>query len=60
MGWLLPKTAAARVAAYAEGSLPRLEELEEERLYFDCRTEDGSPDPISCNIWTRIATAGLL
>lgn len=54
------KTAAARVAAYAEGSLPRLEELEEERLYFDCRTEDGSPDPISCNIWTRIATAGLL
>ena len=37
-----------------------LEELEEERLYFDCRTEDGSPDPISCNIWTRIATAGLL
>ncbi len=54
------RSAAARVLAYVDGDIDRLEELEQERLYFDCRTAEGRPLDINYNIWRHQATACVM
>lgn len=51
------QSAARRVTEYLEGKLPRLEELEEERLYFDCREDESLPGAIGHNQWRTTVTA---
>ncbi len=53
-------SAASRVLSFVDGEIERLEELEEERLYFDCRAEEGRPLDINYNIWQHQATACIL
>lgn len=53
-------SAASRVLSYVDGNLDRLEELEQERLYFDCRTEEGRPLDINYNIWQHQVTACVI
>jgi len=53
------KTTARRIQEYIDGKTDRLEELEEERLYFDCRTTEEPLITVE-NTWSRIATASLL
>ena len=52
-------SAAKRVEAYVAGALERLEELEEPRLYFDCRHED-KPLSLNWNLWERIVSANVV
>lgn len=49
-------TSAQRIKDYVSGDIKCLEELEEERLYFDCRKGDGQKS-ISCNLWEKIFSA---
>src|SRR5690606_27033534 len=52
------ETAEARITAFLSGASPRIEELEEERLYFDGRER---PDPALpfCNLYQRISTPAV-
>ena len=52
-------TAQNRLGAYLAGDIDRLEELEEERLFFDNRSDDQADVNTFCNTWTRIATASV-
>ena len=54
------ESAAKRLLDYADGKLGRLEELEQERLYFDCRMEENKKLGICCNQWTRIISANIV
>lgn len=55
------KSAASRIAAYQNGSIPKLEELEEPRLFYDCRPEnvrkDIGTDP---GYWHDMVSAGKM
>lgn len=62
LGGLLARLAAARgrIREYLDGKLDRLEELEQERLFFDARSEKEEMPHIAVNRWHLIATAGVL
>lgn len=51
------RSAAKRIQQYLSGKIGRIEELEEDRLFFDGRTEPGDSLLLCCNGWSRIATA---
>ena len=56
------ETVQLRLGAYLDGSLERIEELEEERLRVDCLSDDDEPFGGYFN-WYRFvsnATAGVL
>ncbi len=53
-------TAVSRLERYLAGTLERLEELEEERLYFDCRTDDEENKVMCYNLWMPVASANLI
>lgn len=48
--------AARRINEFLNGEIDKIDELEQERLYFDCRTEE-KPNTIGYNRWREIATA---
>lgn len=50
--------AARRVNEYLAGEIEKIDELEQERLYMDCRTEE-KPKTIGYNSWEKIATASV-
>lgn len=54
------RSAAKRVKAYLDGELKALEELEEERLYFDCRQEPGVSLATGCNWWHYEVSASVV
>ncbi|GGD98573.1 beta-N-acetylhexosaminidase [Paenibacillus nasutitermitis] len=54
------KSAADRLADYLEGRVSRLEELEELRLYFDGRSEEGEAGGDYFTSYHRIASAGTM
>lgn len=52
---------AMRLNDYVNGKIERIEELEQPVLSFDGKTYDGTKLPyISCMLWNRCATPGLL
>lgn len=55
------KSAASRIEAYLEGNLDSLEELEEERLYYDCRPEgEWEEIGLSPYCWHDMVSAGKI
>ncbi len=52
-------TAQKRLRAYLSGEAESLEELEEERLFFDGREDPDADINTFCNTYTRIATASV-
>ncbi len=55
------RAAAETVMAYLGGELDSIPELEAERLYFDCRTEDSKANlTLGMNGYLRNATANIL
>ncbi len=54
-------TAIYRIEGFLSGEFDRLEELEQERLYADCRPENAGGSPHThCWSWQEIVTAGIL
>ena len=53
------ETAILRINDYVEGKIDRIEELEEERLYFDGMKEKDLDLPV-CTQYNRIATSSLI
>lgn len=53
-------TAISRLKRYLEGELLELEELQEERLYFDCRKEEQETKVVSYNLWMPVSSANLI
>jgi hexosaminidase len=53
-------TARDRIRDYTDGKVDRLEELEEERLYFDGPNRPEGVRAGRCNIYRRIASASML
>ncbi len=51
-------TAIKRITDYLEGRIDKIDELEEERLYFDGREGAESTALCHCNLYHRIVTAG--
>lgn len=51
------ESASHRILQYVNGKIDRIEELEEPRLYFDGRTEEGGRLATTCNKWNEIASA---
>jgi hypothetical protein len=49
-----------RLAAYVEGTLPRIEELEEPVLAGPGLREGDAPHPIGYNLWSRTVTANVI
>lgn len=62
MGGLLQRvqTAISRIRGHLDGRFVRLEELEQEILYFDGRKEGDLANPISANLWHTIATPSVI
>lgn len=62
MGGLMQRMESAgwRLDMYLNGEIPSLEELEQERLYFDGRKEDGTAVAMSANLWHTIATTSVI
>lgn len=54
------KAAQARIGDYLDGRISRIEELEQERLYFDSRPEAGDMPHLSENRWRFMVTTGIL
>jgi hexosaminidase len=54
------KAAQERIGDYLAGKTDRIEELEQERLYFDARTEAGDMPHLAINRWPLMVTAGIL
>jgi hexosaminidase len=54
------KAAQGRINDYLEGKIGSIEELEQERLYFDARTEEGDMPHLAVNRWPLMVTAGIL
>lgn len=55
------KSAAARIDAYLEGRIKSLEELEEDRLYYDCRPEgEWENIGLSPYCWHDMVSAGKM
>ena len=53
-------TAKDTVNAYLAGDIDRIEELEIERLPFDCRTPGEDKDVnVDCNFWNYISTPNV-
>lgn len=61
-GGLLARLGAARerIEDYLAGRIDRIEELEQERLYFDARAEEGDMPHLAVNRWPLMVTAGIL
>lgn len=61
-GGLLARISAAqdRIGDYLDGRINVLEELEQEKLYFDARDELGSMPHLSVNRWPLMVTTGIL
>ncbi len=53
-------SAAARVNAYLNGEVDKLEELACDRLYYDCRTEEQDSLGVACNMWHLISTGTVM
>lgn len=53
-------SAMLRIQAFLDGKITRIEELEEEVLFFDGRQHEGERKAISANLWHTIATASTL
>lgn len=51
-------SAQKRIFAYLDGEIPEIPELEEERLPYVKNRAEGMQDPICCNNWGHIVTAG--
>lgn len=53
---------AARVVRdYLDGRLESIDELEQKRLYFDCRSDDDGQDiRIQPNVWSQMVTVNTL
>lgn len=49
------KSAAERIVRYVNGEIPRMEELEEERLPYS--VENPSKEAVTCNLWEEIISA---
>lgn len=62
MGGLMQRLESAgwRLDMYLNGEISILEELEQERLYFDGRKEDGTTMAMSANLWHTIATTSVI
>ncbi|MEK4508356.1 hypothetical protein [Paenibacillus sp. FSL K6-2524] len=62
MGGLMQRLESTswRLDMYLNGVIPNLEELEQERLYFDGRKEDGTTVAMSANLWHTIATTSVI
>lgn len=54
------KTAITRLEQYIEGQLTQLEELEVEKLYFDCRDNEDDIKSMSYNLWMPVTSANLI
>ncbi|HEY4553220.1 MAG TPA: beta-N-acetylhexosaminidase, partial [Bacillaceae bacterium] len=54
------QTAINRIDDYLSGRVDELEELKQEILYFDGRTEDGATKAMSANLWHTIATPSVI
>ena len=54
------RSAARRVSAYLNGEAAALEELEAERLYFDCREDDGERKITACNNWALNVSGAVI
>ena len=54
------RSAARRVSAYLNGEVAALEELEAERLYFDCREDDGERKITACNNWALNVSGAVI
>lgn len=52
-------TAMARLQDYLDGKIENLEELEEERLYFDGQDRPSGGVLGNCNLYHRIVSAGV-
>ncbi len=52
--------AARRLNEYLAGEHENIEELEEERLYFDARTEENEHLNIDLNFWKKMVTSNIL
>jgi hypothetical protein len=52
--------ASVRILEYLEGKTASIEELEEERLFFDGRPEAGENLNFSCNLWSRMVTPNVI
>ncbi len=53
-------TSITRIRQYLQGEITNLEELEEERLYFDCRENEDEMKSMSYNLWMPVASANLI
>ncbi len=54
------ETAKIRIDEYLDGSADSIPEMEEERLWFDCRTEELEEINTNCNLWHRIVTPNTM
>ena len=54
------KAAQVRIHEYLDGKIDAIEELKQERLYFDARTEAGDMPHLALNRWPLMVTAGIL
>lgn len=54
------RTARRRITDYLEGRLDQLEELTQERLYFDDREDESRDINTFCNDWGQIVTASVI
>ncbi|WP_318614298.1 family 20 glycosylhydrolase [Sporosarcina sp. YIM B06819] len=62
MGGVIQRIQSAKLQLddYLTGRVDELEELEQEILYFDGRTEEGATKAISANLWHTIATPSVI
>lgn len=63
IGGLLARIKAAQAALqdYLSGEIDKIEELDQERLFYDCRDEGSRlPLPLCVNSWSQMASAGVL
>lgn len=52
--------AAVRIHEYLDGKIDRIEELEVQRLFYDCRNDAGTQLELEENNWSHIVTAGTI
>jgi len=54
------RTAEKRIRAYLAGTVDKLEEFDEDRLFFDAREDENADVNTFCNTWSRIASASVI
>jgi hypothetical protein len=52
--------ALRRIEEYLSGDIDRLEELEQERLYYDARTDSNNSLHLDTNMWTHIVSPNVI